>query len=299
MSSLAKSSFVAVPPAQSSWVAVPLAQSYSVAVPPAQSSWVAVPPAQSYKVFVPLMGASVTVDQIRTEIAIQEYGVVTDVQFLPLYKTPKFCANYVKTSDIKAAALTIRKPTGSEGRAIFIYRRIHSGKSCVVKPVVIKDPVFEFWNLKKYEETTSEIRESVDELTSRLEELRLLVDTLLIEKQLKAHHSKMRHVYEELTEKTTFEYRGYTEDGCYENTGLDMVTTLTKCIVFNYCVNCGEHLDKNQHDCNFKLCTKCYTGFARSPAYNNSQYYESDEEREERLREDRLDSYLDRHDDWY
>jgi hypothetical protein len=316
-------------------VTVPPAQSYhSVAVPPAQSYHsVAVPPAQSYKVFVPLMGASVTVDQIRTEIAIQEYGVVIDVQFLPLYKTPKFCANHVKTSDIKAAALTIRKPTGSEGRANFIYRRIHSGKSCIVKPVVIKDPIFEFWNLKKYEETTSEIRESVDELTSRLEELRRIVDTILIEKQLTAHYNKMRHVYEELVQKlvvdallmekqleahrnkmrdvyeelmenTTFEYRGYTENGCNENTGLDTVTTLSKCITFNYCVKCGEHLDENQHGSNFKICMKCYTGFARNQSYkmdyDDEDYdYELEEECAERLREDLLDSYLESHDDWY
>jgi hypothetical protein len=249
------------------------------------------------------MSASITVDQIRTEIAIHEYGLVTEVQFMPLYKTPKFCNNYVKPADIKSAAITIRKPADETMcRENFLYWRVRSGKSCVVKPAAFKDPLFEFWHLKPYEETTSEIRESVDELTCRLEELRRIVYTLLVEKYIAAHRNKMGHVFEELTEKTVFEYRGYTENGCNENTGIDTVTTLSKRIVFNYCVNCGEHLDKHQHDCNFKLCTKCYNGFARNQAYNTQCYhdecdYECEEDREERLREDRWNSYLDRHDE--
>jgi len=259
----------------------------------------------SYKVFVPLMSASITVDQIRTEISIQEYGLVTEVQFLPLYKTPKFCDNYVKPSDIKSAAITIRKPANETVcRENFLYWRVRSGRSCVVKPSAFKDPIFEFWHLKPYEETTSEIRESVDDLTSRLDELRRQVDTLLMEKQLQAHYDKMRHVFEELTEDAVFEYRGYTENGCNENTGIDTVTTLTKRITFNYCVKCGEHLDENQHGSNFKICTRCYTGFAVNQSYkidyDDEDYdYELEEERAERLREDLLDSYLDSHDDWY
>ena len=126
---------------------------------------------------------------------------------------------------------------------------------------------------------------------------------LVVEESLSAHQDAMRHVFEELTEDTVFEYRGYTENGCNENTGLDTVTTLTKRIVFNYCVKCGEHLDENQHGCNFKLCTKCYTGFAVNQSYkidyDDEDYdYDDEEDRAERLREDRLDSYLDRHEDW-
>ena len=140
----------------------------------------------TYKVFVPLISASITVDQIRTEISIQEYGLVTEVQFLPLYKTPKFCDNYVKPSDIKSAAITIRKPANETVcRENFLYWRVRSGRSCVVKPAAFKDPLFEFWHLKPYEETTSEIRESVDDLTSRVDELRRLVDTLLMESILR------------------------------------------------------------------------------------------------------------------
>ena len=288
----------------------------------------------TYKVFVPLMSASITVDQIRTEIAIHEYGLVTEVQFMPLYKTPKFCSNYVKPADIKSAAITIRKPANETVcRENFLYWRVRSGRSCVVKPTAFKDPLFEFWHLKPYEETTSEIRDSVEDLTYRLEELRRqvdtllmekqlqahrnkmrhvfeelvkkpVVDTLLIEKQLQVHHHKMRHVFEELTEDTVFEYRGYTENGCNENTGIDTVTTLIKRITFNYCVKCGEHLDENQHGCNFKLCTKCYTGFAINQSYkidyDDEDYdYEYEEDRAERLREDRLDDFIDRHDDWF
>jgi hypothetical protein len=123
---------------------------------------------------------------------------------------------------------------------------------------------------------------------------------------LEEHQNQMRNSLEELTEDITFEYRGYTENGCNENTGLDTVTTLSKCITFNYCVNCGEHLDENQHGSNFKICTKCYNGFARNQSYKNDyddeDYdYEWEEERAERLRKDRedeFDDYLDRDDDW-
>lgn len=111
---------------------------------------------QVYKVFVPLMGASVTVDQIRTELSIHEYGILVCAEFLPLVRKPKWCNNAIAPNDIKSAVLTIRRPMVDTDlnlcRENYLYWEIQKEHSRVLKPAIFKDPVFEFWHLRKYQE---------------------------------------------------------------------------------------------------------------------------------------------------
>ena len=259
------------------------------------------------------MGASVNVDQIRTELLIQEYGMVVRAEFLPLANLPRFNKKSINTSDIKSAILYIQTPSDSSiSRYNFMFWRISNGKSISFRPIFAKDPVFEFWHFKKCMESKLDppamesLELTVTTLKSNVEKLRDDVDELIQSKFIKKHNEAMREVVRQLS-NCLFECRRY-----YEETGLSRVylgpPMESRCIEFAYCPCCGEHYNENQAGCNLAYCDNCnrfnpmssYSGGYDSE--DSDEYYYEDGETETEFRrkcaEDSFEDVRDRYEDW-
>jgi hypothetical protein len=132
-----------------------------------------------YKIFVPLVSSSVTVNQFRTELLIQEYGRLTEIEFVSLKRAPRALPCGTPLTELTSAILTIELPSGKDRNtslADMLHWRIHSGHAVVMKPVIFKDPILQFWHLRPYNPPSPEvaIERRVAQLETRLQELYLL-----------------------------------------------------------------------------------------------------------------------------
>ena len=129
-----------------------------------------------YKIFVPLVSSSVTVNQFRTELLIQEYGRLREIEFVSLKRAPRALPCGTPLTELTSAILTVELPSGKHrdtSRADMLHWRIHSGHAVVMKPTIFKDPLLQFWHLRPYMAPSPEfaMEQHMAQLENRLHKL--------------------------------------------------------------------------------------------------------------------------------